>query len=472
MIKLTKLTCLFWCITMVSIAQQPETASYSFTLEEAITFALENNYKAINSRREVAKAIKRKWEVYSSGFPQINANIDYQNQLKQPVSLLPANAFDNTENVISTVEDFFGLTANSVPEINNGFIPVVFGTKQQLGASATLSQLIFDGSYLVGIEAAKTFIAYNDNLQEKTKLEVRKGVINAYGSVLVAQESVLILERNKETLNKIYLGTKETFKNGMTEEENVQQLEITLLQVTNQLNNAKRLAKIALQMFNLSIGADVDSNTILSDTLEGTALKNIDNTLPLKPFILEENIDYRIAYFFTEQTRQQLKLERTKALPSLTAFVNYGTQANSNSFTFFESDQQWFQSSILGVNLNIPIFSSLGRSAKTKQAKIAHEQANTEFLETQQNIKLHYNTAVSNYQLALENFESNKKNLALAESIDTKNQIKFTEGLISSFDLRLAQIQLYTVQQNVLQSMLDIIAKKAELETILNLPNK
>ncbi|WP_103069828.1 TolC family protein [Aquimarina sediminis] len=445
------LICLGWLLTTTISAQQPPTSSsYSFTLDEAIEFALENSYQSINARRDVAKALKRKWETTADGLPQLSAAVDYQNRLKQPVSLIP------------------GEVAGGEP---GTFVPVVFGTRQQASATATLSQLIFDGSYLVGLEAAKSFLQYNNDVEEKTQLEVRKGVINAYGSVLVAQESVKILQNNVSTLEKNYLETKKIFENGLAEEEDVEQLQITLLQITNQLSNAERLEKISMQMFNLTLGVPVDSNIVLSDNLDGLALKNMEQSVIGKPFIMENNIDYRLAYLVTEQRRLELKLEKSRALPSLSAFVNYGTQANSNSFTFLDSDQRWFQSSILGASLNIPIFSSLKRSARTQQARIADEQSRTDLLRTQREIQLQYDTAISDYKFSIESYDTSKQNLALAERIEKKNQIKYTEGLASSFELRQAQLQLYSSQNEVLNAMLTIINKKAELETILNTPN-
>lgn len=447
------LICLGWLITTTILAQQepPASSAYSFTLEEAIEFALENSYQSINARRDVAKALKRKWEATADGLPQINAAVTYQNQLKQPVTLIPG-------------------------EVTGGepgtFVPVIFGTKQQASATATLSQLIFDGSYLVGLEAAKSFLQYNNDAQEKTQLEVRKGVINAYGSVLISQESVKILKNNLETLEKNYQETKKIFENGLAEEENVEQLQITLLQITNQLSNAERLEKIAMQMFNLAIGVkDLDSNIVLTETLEGLALKNMDPSIITSPFVIENNIDYKLAHLRTEQTRLELKLEKSRALPSLSAFVNYGTSAFNNDFVFLDSDTKWFQSSILGASLNIPIFSSFKRSARSKQAKIANEQSKTDFTRAQQEIRLQYDNAISNYTFSLESYDTAKQNLTLAERIEKKNQIKYSEGLATSFELRQAQLQLYSSQNEVLNAMLTIINKKAELETIINTPN-
>jgi outer membrane protein TolC len=166
----------------------------------------------------------------------------------------------------------------------------------------------------------------------------------------------------------------------------------------------------------------------------------------------------------------ELKLEKTYYMPNLSAFVNYGTQANSETFTIFRNDHLWYQQSVLGVSMNIPLLSSGLRSARTQQAKIALEQAETNLTETYQNVLLEINTAKNNYRFAIENYNDNKKNLDLSERIEKKNQIKFTEGLATSFDLRLAQIQLYTAQQAYFEAMLRVITTKADLETVLNTP--
>lgn len=442
------LLCLFLFAFSAIQAQEIEPKNYSFTLEEAITFALDSNYTAINARRDIAKALKQKWEATAVGLPQVSGNISYLNNLKQPVTLIPA--------------EFSGGAPGT-------FVPVVFGTKQNASAVATLDQLIFDGSYLVGLQAAKAFLDFSENALEKTNLEVRRGVINAYGSVLLSEELVAIFQKNKTNLESNLFETRKIYEEGLTEEENVEQLEITLLEIETQLNNALRSGAIARQMFNLALGIEVETPVILEDSLDALAQENISLSLLDTSFSVEENIDYKIAYNFTEQRTLELKLEKSKSLPRLSAFVNYGASANSEDFTFFDKEQEWFQSSLLGFSLNIPIFSSGSRSASSQRAAIALEQAETELTQTEQTIRLELNAAKNNYQFAIENYENSKQNLALAERVENKNDIKFTEGLASSFELRQAQIQLYAAQQQYFQAMLEVINSKAELETILNI---
>lgn len=444
---------IFICCLMLSpLLRAQSVDAIGLTLEEAIEYAIDSSYTTINARRDVAKAIKQKWETTATGLPQINAEANYTNQLRQPKNFIPAQFFDE----------------NAEP---GTFVPVVFSTEQQADVTATLTQLIFDGSYLVGLQAAKAFLQYSKNFEEKAKLEVRKGVINAYGSVLVARQSYDIIQRNKETLDKNLSETELIFENGLTEEENVEQLRLTQLQLDSQLNNAKRMLELAEQMFNLSIGLPIEQDVVFLDALSNLAENNIDPSLVGTALNIEENVDYKIAFNLTEQRTLEWKLERSKALPSLGAFINYGTQANRNDFNFFDSDLPWFAFSIAGAKLTIPIFSSLGRSARTQRARIALDQAETQFTETQQRIQLELEQAQSNYQFAIENYANLKENLSLAERIEQKNQVKFTEGIATSFDLRQAQTQLYASQQEYLQSMLSVITAKSELETVLNLPN-
>ncbi|MEH6703336.1 MULTISPECIES: TolC family protein [Galbibacter] len=436
-------------ILLISSLGFSQERSYSFSMEEAVNFALDSSYTAINSRREIAKSIKKKWETTAAGLPQIDGVVDYQNQLKQPVTLIP------------------GEIAGGAP---GSFVPVVFGTKQNMSLTGTLTQLIFDGSYLVGLKAAKVFVDYNENTNEKTLLEVRKGVINAYGSVLLTQESVAIFEKNLATLKDNLKETQAMYDNGFAEEEDVEQLQITTSQIQNQLSNSERMESIAKQMLNLALGIPVDAEVNLEDSLETLTTESIALALTETEFNFENNVDYRIAQNLTEQRELELKLEKSKALPSINGFVNYGTSAFDNEFVFFDSETSWFQSSILGVSMNIPIFSSLQRSARTQQAKIALEQSKTDFVQATQQINLDLERAKSNYKFAIENYQTAESNLKLAERIESKNLIKYREGITTSFDLRQAQTQLYTAQQEYINSMLDVIDTKATLETVLNTP--
>ncbi|HCV82943.1 MAG TPA: transporter, partial [Zunongwangia profunda] len=403
-------------ISLSSYAQEtneiPE--SYSFSLEEAIRYGLAHNVEALNAQRDIAISLKQKWEIIAQGLPQLSGAVDYQNYIKQPVQLLPA-------------------------EITGGepgtFIPVTFGTQQSMNATATWNQIIFDGSYLVGIQSAKTLLQITENAKTKTDQEVKKGIINAYGNVLLAEENAAILKNNVESVQQTYDETKLTFENGLAEEEDVEQLEITLLTLKNNLNRSQRMADIAYEMLNITLGLPVETNLTLTEELEELAIQYFDLSILQENTPVEENIDFRIAKNTAESAEIEVKLEKAKALPSLTGYVNYGYQGFSEKFTFLNDNQEYFNQSILGISLNIPIFSSGMRSARTQQKKIALEQALADLEYTKNEVKQQINSAKTEYEYSLDNYEVQKKNLDLAERIENKNKIKFKEGVASSFEL-------------------------------------
>ena len=420
--------------------------SYSFSLNEAIEHALKNNYNAINAARDIDAAKKKKWETTTIGLPQINASLGYQNNIELQRSLIPA--------------EFFGGQPGE-------FAEVAFGTRHNMIGNATVSQLIFNGSYIVGLQSAKVYLQISENAKIKTNQEIREMVVNAYGNVLLANESIAILEKNKTNLEKTLNETTQIFKNGLIEEENVEQLQITLTTIKSAQENIKRQKVIATNMLKLILGITIEKELILTENLNNLALNNINFELSTTPFQVENSIDFKIQENLVQSKKLLLLLEKSNALPSLAAAYNFGYNAFGNQFQFFTNNQRWLNFSNVGLSLNVPIFSSLGRSARTQQAKIALEQAKTQMTQVEQSLKLQFEKAKSDYEYSLQQLNTTKSSLTLAERIENKQQIKLKEGLSSSFDLSEAQRQLYATQQNYLQAMLDVINKKASLEKII-----
>ena len=433
------------CLFSLQVMAQDNSPS-TFTLQEAIDFALQNNRNSILAEKDINAAEKQKWETTATGLPQISAEANYQNFLKQQVSVVPA--------------EFFGGQPGELAE-------VIFGAKQTATGTATLRQKLFDGSYLVGLQSAKVFLEISQNAKVKTDLQVREAVINAYGNVLLAQESINILESNIAVLDKNLFDITKIYENGFEEEESVEQLKITLSDVKNQLNKTKRLKDIAYQMLNITLGIPYDKDITLIDNLETLTERNVLYETSSTNDVTG-TIDYLIAENDKTAKALLVKLEKSKALPTLNAFINGGYSSFGDEFVFLDGDNKWYASSLFGVNLNIPIFSSGGRSAATQRAKINLEKAELQLTETEQKLQLQINSAKNDYEFSIEDYQNKKENLALAERIESKNQTKFFEGVATSFDLRQAQVQLYTTQQEYLQTMLNVLNAKAKLETLTN----
>tara|TARA_B100000925_G_scaffold69860_1_gene48349 strand:- start:733 stop:2070 length:1338 start_codon:yes stop_codon:yes gene_type:complete len=439
-----KLLLIFWLFFNSIFGQDlPE----SLTLNEAIEFGLSNNRSIINADREILKAKKERWKTIAIGLPQVSSQINYQNFLEMPISLVPS--------------EFFGGKAGTFEELT-------FGTEQIMVGSVKMEQLLFDGSYLVGLEASRVYLKISENLFEKTNLEVKKLIVNTYTNVLIAKLNISFLEKNQIALEANLREITELFKTGFEEQETVEQTQLSLSLINNQLKYAKNLMKITQEMVKFIIGYPAEKKLMLKSELED--IFNEDVFFDSIPSInqIDNNIDIRIADNNVKSEELQFKYEKSKSLPKLSGFINQTYTGNSNDFTFTDSQQKWYGSSIVGLNLTIPLFSSFGRSAISQKAKISLDQAITQLTETQERIKIEVNAAYNDYQLSIDNYFTEKENLRLAESIEKKNQNKFFEGVVQSFELRMAQMQLYSAQNNYVTAIQSVINKKTILETLLN----
>ena len=418
------------------------------TIKEAVAFGQENNRQILNASREVQKAYKERWSTIAIGLPQISATANYQNFLELPTSLIPAQFFGGKE---------------------GDFAEVQFGTPQIMDGGITLQQLIFDGSYIVGLEASNVFLEISKNILEKTALEIKKNIISTYSSVLLIKENILFLKNNLGNLAENLEEVRALFTNGFEEEESVEQLRLTLSGIQTQLRYAENAEKITLNMLKLLMGFPANAPLELLDTLESFTMDGLFEKEFKSDFNLANNVDIKIA---TTQLRSESLLyryEKSKSLPRLAAFINGNYTGNSETFSFTDSDQKWFGAALFGINLQVPIFSSFKRRAQSQKAKIALDQAETTLEETQERINIEVQGALNDYKLAIETYLTNKENLTLANRIEQKNQSKYFEGMASTFELRQAQLQLYSAQNNYISSIQSVIQKKLNLETLLNI---
>jgi outer membrane protein len=434
----------FFMGTQLMLAQKDETLN--LTLEQAVEFALDHNIQMKNAAQDRRDAQAQKWATIATGLPQISGSVNYQNQLEQPVAQIPAQ--------------FFGGEPGTFEE-------VIFGQPQTFNAGVSWNQLLFDGSYIVGVQATKTFLEYSENLYNKTSLEVRAAVVEAYANALMAEKSAALLSKNVAQVERNLYEAQALFDNGLGEEETVDQLQITYATLKSNEKNAYHMARISYYMLNALLGREINAPIKLLDSLEALVGVEMVSELPAS-FEFDQNIDYLMVENLTKKTALELKLAKSKALPTLSASLNLGTNAFGQSFDFFESGKEYFNTAILGVNLQVPLFSSLLRSANTQRAKIADIKAQNTKIDTERMLSVQFENLSSAFALSKEQFLTAKDNLDLAQRIADKNELKFKEGVASSFDLRQAQLQLYQTQQEYLSSMVRVINTHTELANFLN----
>ena len=419
----------------------------SLSIEDAVKYGIENNRNLKNAEREIQMAYQERWKTIAIGLPNVSLDLNYLNNLELPTSLIPA--------------EFFGGNKGDFSEIQ-------FGTEQTAIGSVRMEQLLFDGSWLVGLEYSKIFLATSENFYEKTLLEVREGIVKLYSLVATLNEGISLLENNLENFKKDLNEVNELYKNGFQEKENVEQIRITLAQAELSLLQAIKTRDNQINLLKLVLGININDELVLVTSLDDFIGNNVVFGNSFEDFDTDKNVDIKISQNMFDTKRIEYKLEKSKQLPKISGFVSGTYTGYNNEFNFTDKSQSWFGSSVVGVNLEIPLFNANRMNVSSQKAKIAMEQARANLEEQEEKTQAEVIQKLNDYQLANKSLSVNEQNMNLAISIEDKNSIKFFEGLVSSFELRQAQIQLLDSQQKYLNSVIELISIKTELETLYN----
>jgi len=440
--KVTSLFIALSCSVFV-FGQQENT----FSLKQAQEYAITHNYQSINAVLDIEQAKKKVWETTAIGLPQVSADASFTNFLKIPTSVLPAKAFNP-----------------SAPE--GELIGLQFGSEYNTTASISATQLIFDGSYIVGLQAAKTYKELSINNKKKTDLEIKNAVAQAYHNVLAAKENQKILDSNYQSTNELLIETKAIYAEGLTEEQNVDQLQLNLSNIENLATQAKRQIEVAKMLLKVQMGLEINQPFTLSEKLEDMVVIEEVNTFLIEKFDPETHVDYEMA--LTNERLMQLSYnnEKYSFAPSVAAFFNHQQQSLTNNFDAF-SGGTWYPSTYWGVSLKLPILTSGMRLAKMSQAKIEHEKAMNSSKLVEQKLILQYQTEQTTLDVAFNSYNIQKKNLDLAISIYNKTIKKYAEGMSTSLELTQSQTQMLNTEGQYIQSILVLLNAKAALKKAL-----
>lgn len=457
-----KLLFFMLCFSVLSWAQE------TLSLQEAINYALENNYNVKSAALDIDVAQQKVRETIAIGLPQISGNVNYDYYIKQPVSILPdfiSPAVIGTNQALGLISE---QEANqALQNLTGSTQAVTFGTKHNFSAGATLEQLIFSGSYLVGLQSAKAFKEISILGKEKTESQIKEAVINAYTGVLVADENIKILQKNVKVTNRNLFEIEEIYKAGFAEEQSVDQLKYSKMQLVTSLNYAQRQKGIAENVLKYIIGLDQTINIELKSSIEQLMDEDLALSKDINAQELQKHIDYRLAENQVKTGELQVKYEKTFALPTLSAFLSHTYNEAGNEFVLFNDDKTSFQTTLLGVRMNIPIFSSFARSAKTQQAELKLQQAELTLQNAQDKLLQEAQKAQLEYQNAYDNYETAKELVDLSQSIYDKEKIKFFEGISTSTELATAENQLYQSENQYIQAILQVVSAKTELNQAL-----
>jgi len=421
---------------------QQEGGELKLSLSEAQDYALSHNKMVLNARSDVEASKAALWETISSALPQVNASASFTDNLKLMTTLLPG--------------EFFGQPGTK--------IPVTFGSQFNSSASVDASILLFNAPLYIGIETTKLAQKLSQQSLQKSELDTRESVSSAYFLILVSEKSLELLDANIADLNETLRSTRSMFSAGMAESTDVDQMISNLNMVENSRSSLERTIELNYNILRFQLGVSASTGITLTETLESLTDEINVEALVSQAFDHTQNIDYKLVEGQEMMTSLMLKSQKASVLPTLAGFYNYGTNGMGDKI----SDLRWFQNSMAGFSLSLPIFASGQRYAKIKQAQINLEKAkNTKNIVAEQLLleekQLRYNLVNANLQ-----YLSQKENVEVSKRVYASTENKYRQGMASSLELTQANSLYIQAENNYVSALMNLLQTKVALDKLLN----
>lgn len=460
-----------WLIALVftASAQNQDADTLTFSLDEAVEHAKENNTKMKNAKLDVKSSKKKIWETTATGLPQIDGELNYQHIPGD----LPTADFGGTDPRMTEFyqyifDQFEALGQPVPPELESALTEetepqeIQLGVKNSTTYSVTVSQLIFSGEYIVGLQASRTYHQISQINEEKQKLDLKETITKSYLSALILEKNKEILDSTKSNVKSLYNETKRMVEEGLAESTDADQLKMNYNTLKNSVKSLERQIKLSYLMFKIQLGIDIDNALKLSDNLDKLKVQLIkDNESDVSEFNVGNNINYRLAENQQEISQLNLKREKSKYLPKISGFYQYTDKTDKAAFDFTINHT-------LGVNLTVPIFSSFQRNAQVQQAKIDLKKAKNDKQLLEKNLRSKFTQAEYEYNNAREETETAKENVQLSKNIYENTAKKYREGMSSSIELTQTHENYLQAQSDYFSALHELFNAKIELEKILN----
>lgn len=431
------LSVLFSCLTLLTFASGGADSSMQFSLEQAKQYALENSPVVKSAALDLDAAKKKIWETTAIGLPQASAKYSYS--------------------YILTLPEIYKQFA----QMGGGGEANLDDMKSSSTLDITVSQLLFSGAYLVGLQTSRVYKGLSELSLTKSKNDLNESVTNAYLLVLIAKENKKILDTMYNNMNALLETIKAMNSKGFVEETDVDQFQITVNTVKNNLDLVTSQALIAERLLKYQLGYPFESIISLTDSINGLVNNLNINGLLAEPFQVENNVDYKLVETQTKLMKLNLKLSKSEFLPDVAAFYQHDKNFNDKAVSFTPPD-------LVGLTVNIPIFSSGQRLAKVSQARITYEKAKISQDQIAQGLRIQFEDNKAKYINAFGNYESSKSNFTLAEKIYNRSIIKYKAGMISSSDLTQVQNQYLQAQTSYFSAILDLTSAKSKIENLIS----
>jgi outer membrane protein TolC len=455
--RITYLLFCFICLTRVYTQK-------SFTLEEAIKYAKVNNTRLNIQRQDVQDAAGQIKEYYAIGLPKLSGAVNYNYYLKLPTSIFPNFLSRPVYDIL--YDEKLLAEPREYPETGPG-IPVQFGTKHNLNASLNFSTLLFDGSFFVGLKAQKLYKELIVKQINQTESEITYQVTKAYMAALAIQENRLLVDKNISNLDKVRNELSKIYKAGLIEQLDVDRIELSLQNLSTEKEKLERIYLISQNVLKFQMSYPINETIQLTDKLnEVLNASYLDIMNPEFRMNIQQRSEYPVLAQNLLLTEINIKRHKVSYLPSLYGFANFQESLQRNKL-FDSNDNPWFPTSVVGLNLNVPIFDGFDKKAKIMRAKAMYEKSKLQLMQFENAAQLEFENAKTEYLNASVTLESRKKSMKLADKIYETSRIKFKEGVGSSLEITTAERDVYQSQANLLDAQISLINAKTDLDKSL-----
>lgn len=437
-----KLYLILFCVLsgLTARAQQPDTVAY-FSLQETINYAQQNHSTIKNALIDQEIANNTVKQTIGIGLPQVSGNANFQDFIKVPTSLLPG--------------EFFGQPGTQ--------IPVQFGVKYQSGAGLELNQLLFDGSYIVGLQASKTYKELSQKNLRRSRIETAVAVSKAYYSVLVSREQLSLLDANIDRVKKSLSDTEALFKNGFVEKIDVDRLTVMNNNLETERQNVIRLLELNLNLLKFQMGMSLGSELRLKDSI---ATLQTSEALALRDTsAYRSRIEYSLLETQKRLNELDLKRYRSQFLPTLSAFGSTSQNFQSNSFSDLYDTN--YPTTVVGLRLNVPLISGGMKLYQVRNARLAIRKSENDLINLKNGIDLEIEQSQTSYRNGLASLDNQRRNMDLAQEVLRVTRIKYEQGVGSSIEVTSAETALKEAQNNYITALYDLLINRVNMDKAL-----
>jgi outer membrane protein len=403
----------------------------SLDLEGAIKYALEHNLSIKNAGLDIDEASEKVKETLAAGLPQLNASVDYSNFLGAEIQL----------------------------RFNPELPPTTIPFKPTSNLQLSVGQLIFSGSYIIGVQIANMYRQMMETGYRKSEQDIKEQVSKTYYMVLVSEKNREISEKNLQNIKDIYEKTKPMADVGVVEKTDVDQLYVQVSLVENLLISAEAQVEFSYNMLRLQLGTGVEKDIELTESLEEIIDRINFETLLFEQLNINNNLDYQLLQAQQRITEKQVTFEKMSFLPVVTGYYNYTEKILKPDFDISPKN-------VIGLNVNIPLFSSGMRRAKLNQAKInmLSFRNNMELLEEQ--LLINEKQLKYNLKIALEQYENQKENAGVSKRVYENMKLKYNQGIVSSLDLTTSNNNYITAEANYIKALMNLLEADVSLKKL------